>query len=809
MFSSFLKTALRNIFRHKTYVIINIFGLAVGFSCSLLIFMFVINEVSFDQYNENYDRIYRLYLRGKMADSEFTGAWTAAPTARAFIQEFPEVENAVRMEAWDETLVRIDSRKFIEDKVALADSSFFDVFSVKMLRGNPRQALNRPNTVVLTEKLAGKYFGNEDPVGQHLRIGGDTSLFTITGVMENIPDNSHLEFDLLISFLSHPRSKDDYWLANSFATYVLLKDGYTQQDLQQKIPQIIEKYVGPQVQQVFGMDLSAFQQSGNEYGLYLQPLSDVHLNPEIQGHFKKPNDRKYIFIFSAVAFLIIVVAGINYMNLSTARSMVRAREVGLRKVVGSSKGMLIRQFIIESVLLTFISLLFAIVLVELLLPVFNNMLQTSLTVGYFSNWYVIPGIFMLTLLVGFFSGSYPAWFLSSFIPVKVLYGKLRQGTSGTWIRSSLVVVQFAISIVLIMSSFVIYKQIRFMINKDLGFDKEQLLVIRRTNAISKKMESFKQELRKIPGVINAANSTAVPGHPNNNNGFQMESRPPESTYMMWVNWIDYDYLQTYDIPLAEGRNFSREFMADSASIIINQEAVRRFGINEITNARFIQPGQSIDSRVYFDVLGVVKDFHDQNLRIAIEPAAFMIKPAHWDWSGYLSIRLNKDNVKQTINQIEKLWATFTNDEPLQFFFIDEEFETFYTEERRTAKVAVAFSLLAIFIASLGLFGLTSFATEQRAREISLRKVLGSSIRSIILLFTKEFSMLVLLAVIPAAALSWYLLNKWLQNFTYRVSLGIGELAASVFIVMLVAFITVSYSTYRAALANPAEILKYE
>jgi putative ABC transport system permease protein len=809
MFSNFIKTALRNIFRHKTYVIINIMGLAVGFACSLLIFMFVFNELTFDKFNEKYNRIYRLYLYGKMADSEFTGAWTSAPTAQAFMEEFPEVEAAIRMEGWDETVVRVDDRKFIENNIALADSLFFDIFSIKMLTGNPQKALNQPNTVVLTEDQALKFFGKADPIGQHIRIGIDTTLYTITGVMENLPENSHFDFDILISFLTHPRAKDDFWIANSFATYILLREGYQKKDLESKIPALIEKYVSPQIEKVFGMDLHAFTQSGNEYGIFMQPLSDIHLNPDIKGHFKQPNDRKYIYIFSAVALLIIVVAGINYMNLSTARSTIRSREVGMRKVVGSSQGLLIRQFITESILLTFISLVLAIVLVELLLPVFNNMLQTNLKVGYFSSWYVIPGMVVLALLVGFLSGSYPAWFLSSFIPVKVLYGKFKQGTSGIWVRSALVVVQFAISIILIMSSFVIYRQVKFMLNKDLGFDKEQLLVIRRTDALKKQLEIFKQELKKIPGVINAANSTSVPGHPNNNNGFQMEGRPPENTYLMWVNWIDYDYLQTYNITLTDGRHFSRDFSSDTSTMIINQEAVRRFGIKETSGTRFIQPGETMEKRTYFDVVGVVKDFHDQNLRVAIEPNVFMIKPGYWDWSGYLSIRLDKNNVKKTIGQIEKLWDGFTSDEPLQYFFMDKEFETFYKEERRTARIAVSFSILAIFIACLGLFGLTSFATEQRAREISLRKVLGSSVNSIILLFSKEFSILVLIATIPASAVSYYLMNKWLQNFTYHISVGVAELMLSILIVMLIAFLTVSYRTYRAALTNPAEILKYE
>jgi|WetSurMetagenome_2_1015567.scaffolds.fasta_scaffold14306_3 putative ABC transport system permease protein len=809
MLSNFFKTALRNIFRHKTYVIINILGLAVSFACSLLIFLFVIHELSYDKFNEKYDRIYRLYLVGKMGESEFKGSWTAAPTAKAFIDEFPEVESAVRMDSWGESLIRIDDRKFIEDKIALADSSFFDVFSLKLLKGNPHKALSQPNSVVLTTSEARKYFGDNEPMGQYLRIGNDTALYTITGVMEDVPENCHFDFNLLISFLTHPRAKDDFWLSNSFATYILLREGSSGKSVESKIPKIIEKYVGPQVEKVLGMDLKSFLEAGNKYGIYMQPLSDIHLNPDIASNFKQARDRKYIYIFSGIAFLIIVVAGINYMNLSTARSTKRSREVGMRKVVGSTRGLLIRQFILESIILTLISLFIAIILVEVLLPVFNNFLETDMKVGYFSRWYVIPGILVLALLVGFLSGSYPAWFLASFVPVKALYSKLKLGSTNIRFRSVLVVLQFVISIWLIMSSFVIYKQIKFMIHKDLGFDKEQLLVIRRTDGLNKKIKSFKEEVRKIPSVINIANSTAVPGYPNNNNGFLMEGQPAEKPFLMWVNWVDYDYLSTYKIKLADGRDFNREYASDSTAVIINQEAVRRFGLTDPFNVRFIQPGRTPQEKKHFNVIGVSKNFHLASLRSEIEPHVFIIKPDKWDWAGYITIRMDKDNVKKTIAQIESVWRSFTNDEPFQYFFLDKEFETFYKEEKQTARIAVAFSILAILIASLGLFGLTSFATEQRAREISLRKVLGSSVNSIMLLFSKEFSLLVLIAAVPAGLLSYYSMNTWLHNFKYHISVGYGEFLLALGIVLFVAFLTVSIRTYRAAQTNPAEVLKYE
>lgn len=809
MFSNFLKTALRNIFRHRIYVIVNILGLAVGFACSLLIFLFVIHELGFDKFNEKYDRIYRLYLVGKFGESEIKGAWTAAPTARAMIQEFPEVESACRMTSWDETLVQVGENKYIESDLALADSSFFDIFTMPLISGNPKKALTMPNSVVLTRSQAIKYFGNGEALGQHLRIGTDTNLYTVTGVMEEVPENSHFNFKLLISFVTHPRAQEDFWLSNSFATYVLLKEGTALESVQDKMPGIVTKYVGPQVETTLGLDLKTFVETGNRYGLYLQPLSDIHLNPEIGSDFKQPNDRKYIFVFSGVALLILIVAGINYMNLSTARSARRAREVGLRKVMGSTRGLLIRQFMIESLILTFIALAIAITVVELVLPFFNNLLQVQLSVGYFSRWYVIPGLIILAMLIGIFSGSYPAMFLASFMPVRVLYGKLKLGLSNARIRSFLVVFQLAISIFLILSSIIIYKQIHYMVNKDLGFDKEQLLVIRRMEALSRKIPAFKQEIAKIPGVVSSTNSTAIPGYPNNNNGFQIEGRSAEQAALMQVNWVDYDYMKTYKIPLVSGRAFDREFPSDSTMMIINEEAVRRFALTDPYTTRFIEPGRTMEERRLHDVLGVAKNFHFQSLRMTIDPHVFMMKPVWWDWPGYLTIRLSGDNMKGTIDAIENTWKTFTGDQPFQYFFLDQEFEKFYKEEKRTARIAVAFSILAIFIACLGLFGLTSFATEQRAREISLRKVLGSSVPGIVMLFTREVTLLVLYSVIPAWALTYFLMHKWLLNFKYHVSFQPQEFVLSFVIALFIALATVCYRTYRAAMENPAEILKYE
>jgi putative ABC transport system permease protein len=809
MFSSFVKTAIRNIFRHKSYVLINIIGLSVGIACSLLILLFIRHELSFDKFNEKYDRIYRIVLDGKMGETEIKGAYTPAPMAKTLVSDFPEVEAAIRMERWNEVLIRIEDRKYVEKNVMLADSSFFGIFSIPLLRGNPDKVLAEPHTLVLTEKIASKYFGKEDPIGKQLRISSDTSIYTITGVMGEVPENSHFDFSILISFLSHWRANDDFWLSNNFPTYVLLKKGASAAEFEKKMPALVEKYVGPQVVQTLGIDLEQFAATGNRYGFFVQPLSDIHLNPSIEQDFRPPTDRKYIYIFTLVSLIIIIVACINYMNLATARSVNRSREVGMRKVVGSSRRLLVWQFLLESVILCLISLAFALILVELMLPYYNKLLEIKLDMQYFDRWYTIPGLLLLTLLIGVFSGSYPALFLASFKPVSVLYGKLNLGLSNVQIRRGLVVLQFVITICLIFSSIVIYRQIRFMVNKDLGFDKEMQFVISRTDALRKKIVSFRQEIEKLPGVIGSTNSTMVPGYPNNNNAFQIEGKPTEQTYLMQVNWTDYDFLKTYGITMKEGRYFSPDFSSDTLSMVINERAIEEFGITDTFGTRFIEPAREGEQKRYYNVVGVVKDFHYQSLRERINPCVFILKPPEWDWTGYITIRLAPENTKNTIKEIEKTWNSFTGNEPLEYFFLDDNFRKFYFEEIRTSRIAVAFSILAIIIACLGLFGLTSLATELRAREIGIRKVMGSSINRIIILFARETVFLILIATLPAWIIGYFLMKQWLMNFHFHIAFQPWEFLAAFILALFVALITICYRTYRAASVNPANVLKYE
>jgi putative ABC transport system permease protein len=812
MFKNFFKIALRNFLRQKTYVFINITGLTISLVFSIIIFLFIRDELSYDKYNERYDRIYRVYLKGKMGDAELSGAWTPAPAARVIKEELAEVEDAVTMDAWGEVVVKVDGESYVEKDFMLADQSFFNIFSIELIQGDPETALETAHSVVLTEKKAKQYFGSQNPIGKNLIINNDTSQFIVTGVCESPPRTSHFTFDLLGSFKTHPRATSDYWLSNSFYTYLLLNDPETAPAVEDKLSSIVLKYVGPQVENALGISLDEFENAGNRYGLFIQHIGDIHLSPEIKHGLNPSNDRKYITIFSLAALFILVMAAINYMNLSTARSKNRAREVGLRKVVGSSKTLLVSQFLWESLAMVFISLFLAIMLVELLLPYFNNFIHLDLTFDYLSSWYLLPSLLLIAVVIGVLSGSYPAFFLSSFKPVAVLYSKIKTGRGNKMFRDVSVVVQFFISILIILGTIIIYQQIRYMLNKDLGFDKEQLLVLRRMEAVgTNKVAAFKQEIEKISGVISSTNSTAVPGNPNNNNGFILEGTKRDQTYMMQVTWCDYDFLETYDLELMEGRFLSEKYITDSSAMVINESAVNKFRLEEPLQTRFLQPKfENADHHKPFHVVGVVKNFHFESLHQDISPCVFIQKPGSWDWGGYLTVRVHKEGVQNTVQQIHSVWENFTTNDPMQYFFLDQEFEKFYKEEIRTGRIAIVFSILAIFIASLGLFGLTLFIAEQRTKEIGIRKVLGAEQPSIIMMLSKEILILISISTLLAWAGAYlYFNNIWLPQFHFRIDLSIWPFIIAFFAALLIAFLTMSYRAIVAARTNPAAALKYE
>ncbi|TFH35593.1 MAG: FtsX-like permease family protein, partial [Bacteroidia bacterium] len=701
MFYNLIKHSLRSFKRQRVYVIINILGLSIGIACSLLIAIFVINEASFDNYNVKKERIFRMILNGKIGGQELTVSSTSAIIGPTVIEEFPEVEDFLRMNGWGPTIVEYNNQTFTEEHFLEADSSFFNFFSIPVIKGDPDNLLNSPRKIVLSESTAEKIFGNENPIDKSIQIGSDSVRYIVSGVMADVPENSHFEANIIASFMTNERSKDPAWTNNSFSTYLLLKPNTDFNDVDAKFPGLIEKYIGPEVQQMMGISLSDFIAQGNKYRFYLQNLSDIHLDTSVEQNFKASSDPKYLIIFGTIAILIVVIASINFMNLSTAQASRRAKEVGIKKLGGSTRGMLIAQFLAESFILSSVSLILALVLIKSLLPYFNNLLGAHLELSLLNNWYTIPVLILFSVMVGILAGSYPAFFLSSFNPSEVLKGGVRSSMKNGRLRKVLVVFQFSVSILLIVGTLIMYQQIKYMLNKDVGFDKEQLIVINRAGALGSKIKSFKQAAKGIPGVINISSSTAVPGRTNNNNAYMLEGRS-EETFLLMTTWIDYDFLETYGMTITSGRSFNESYSTDSQACIVNEAAIKNFEIGALEETRFMRPRESGEIE-YLPIIGVVKNFNFRSLRNPIDPCIFLFKTDDILW-GYLSVKLSAGNYSQTISQIEELWKEYTANDPLQYYFVDKDFEQMYIQEKQNAQLAVIFAILAIFIASLGLFG---------------------------------------------------------------------------------------------------------
>jgi len=806
MLKNLITYSLRSFKRQRSYIIINILGLSVGIACSLLIALFVINEATYDRYNTKKDRIFRLILNGKMGGQEITASATPSPMGSTLVKEFPEVEDFLRMNGRGPTIVEYENQTFTEEHLIEADSSFFNFFSIPVLKGDPKNLLNAPHKVVLSESTAKKIFGDVNPIDKILKIGSDTVNYIISGVMADVPGNSHFEANIISSFLTNPGANSQIWLSNSISTYILLKPNSSYLKVDAKLTDLLIKYVGPEAQKLFGISFTDFVAQGNKYRFFCQSLKDIHLDTSIQQQFKAASDPKYLLIFGSIAILIVLIAAINFMNLSTAQSSRRAKEVGIKKIGGSTRSMLITQFLAESFILSFLSLIIALVFIKITIPYFNNLLGTSLTLGLIAKWYTIPALILFTVFVGLLSGSYPAFFLSSFNPYEVLKGNIKGSMQNGRLRRVLVVFQFTISILLIIGTLIMYQQIKYMLNKDVGFNKEQLLVINRAGALGTKTKSFKNAVKEIPGVINITSSYGVPGRNYSNNGYMIEGRKDE-TFLIQTSYIDYNYLETYGMTLISGRSFNESFTSDQKACLINETAVKDFGINDMEKTRFIQPRE--DGKIeYLQVIGVVKNFNFESLRNPIGPFMFCLKTDDM-LGGYLSVKISSQNYSNTISEIEKRWKEFTTNDPLQYYFVYEDFEQMYIQEKQNARMAVIFSILAIFIASLGLFGLTSFTVEQRTKEIGVRKAMGSSVTGIYIVISKEVIILVSISAILAWPIIYFIAGKWLENFHYRINLGIISFLAGFTIVFGIAILTISYRILNAARVNPAQSLKYE
>jgi putative ABC transport system permease protein len=803
MIKNYIKIALRNIIRHKGFSAINIAGLAIGIACSILILVFVAHELSYDKYHEKADRTYRIAIRAMIGDTKINQTYSSSETFRRLLEDFPEIEVGVKFLNLRRTPVRIGDETFFEERFFAVDATFFDVFTFPLIQGNPKIALKNPNSMVITEDRALKYFGTTDAVGKVISAdfaGGPGSVdFEITGVSENVPPNSHFHYDLLVSSATFPTFINNRgWSSNNFITYVVLKEGTTQQWFDEQLKAFTRKHMG-------GERFDAWVAKGNSWKYFLQPLTKIHLTSDLNGEFEANGNETYVYIFSVLSVIVLLIACINFMNLSTAKSSLRAKEVGMRKVVGSGRSKLVIQFLSESILLSYIALVLGVVMAIVLLSLSKNLIGRQIDIQYFNNFGILPLLMALGLFVGIISGSYPAFFLSSFKPIAALKGNKASGKSGSWLRNGLVIVQFTISIFLIIGTLVVNQQLKFFQNKKLGFDKEQVLVINNPGALGDKTIPFKDELRKQSSIINVSGSNTLPGKSFSNIGFGAEGIDDGFTLNLCV--CDYDFLETLKLDLAQGRFFSKEFTTDSHAAVLNERTVELLGWEDPIGKKINNWSRN---RGDFIVIGVIKDYHYESLHQKIRPQALFLSGGYYkNTERYISVRLNTETIASTIKHVERKWKEFAPQMPFEYSFLDQDYDNLYMNERQTRKLFSVFSFLAIFIACLGLFGLASFIADQKTKEIGIRKVLGASVAKIVKNLNKSFLKWVLIANLMAWPIAWFTMNRWLENFAYRIGLSWWMFVLAAVLAVVIALITVSFQTVKAALKNPIDSLRYE
>ena len=807
MIKNYLKTAVRNLFKHKGYTFINILGLAIGMTACLLILMFVRHELSYDGYHQNSDRIYRVAMEARWGGRDFDIAVVPAATAKTMVTDFPEVEDAVRFRQRGDFIVQYKDQNFREEKIIFTDTTFFKLFSIPLLQGDAESALINPYSIVLSRKTAQKYFRDEDPLGKTLKLDNRYD-YKVTGVFEEIPDNTHFHFDILLSMESIEESRDLSWGSQNFQTYILLQQEADPSALEAKFPGMLEKYMWPQFAQILGITVDEIHKSTDMWvKFYLQPLKGIHLHSDLLGELGPNNDIRYIYIFSAIALFILIIASINFMNLSTARAAGRAKEVGLRKVLGSQRRQLIIQYLMESTFLSFISIIFAIGIVVLALPAFNQLSGKSLEISTIFHQRMPFYLILLAVLTGFLAGSYPSFFISAFQPIQVLRGKMKIGVKSGMMRSALVVFQFTASIVLIIGTIVIFKQLRYIQNKNLGFNKEQVLILDNAYLLEKQTKTFKEKMKTYPQILNASISGYLPvPSMRSNNAIFPEGKRDDERSTSFQNWIvDYDYLETMGMKLVEGRFFSQEFSTDDQAAVINQSVAKQFSWPDPVGRRLGRIiNQKGDIKLY-TVIGVMEDFHFESLRENIGPLVMFLGENR----GNISFRLKTQDVSSVIGLLEQQWKQFLPNQPFEYSFLDERFEQMYQSEQKIGKIFTVFASLAIFIGCLGLFGLAAFTAEQRTKEIGIRKVLGATSPRIIRLLLKEFVILVGIANLIAWPIGYLVINRWLTDFSYRTSPHILIFIFAGILSLVVSLLTVSFQAVKAALADPIRSLRYE
>ncbi|MTI32853.1 ABC transporter permease [Xanthovirga aplysinae] len=802
MLFNYFKIAYRNLLKHKFYTFINVLGLAVGMACCLLIFFWVQDELSYDLHNEKIERLYRVNTSDYDDGGRSVIPITPGLMAETLKRDFPEVEEAVSFRDYGSALLTFENNTYKIENVHFADSTLFDVFSFQLLEGDPKTALAEPNHIILNESTARRIFGKESALGKIITLEQEYT-YKVSGVYKDIPSNAHFHFNMIAAMSGFRENASKSWFGSwfnlNFSTYVALKEGADPQALEAKFPDLIRRYMGPQFESYYGESIETAFESGKERQYLLQPVKDIHLHSNLPFEMEPNGSAAYVYVFSAIALIILFIASINYMNLATARSAKRAREVGVRKVMGAFRAQLVKQFLSESILLCLVAVLLAIFMVELTIPAFNQLAAKSISSYYFWNWQLLSFLAFIILIVGLVSGSYPAFFLSAFQPTNVLKGGVSTGTKGLKLRSALVVLQFGISIFLIVGTVVIYKQLHYINHTDPGFNKEQVLILQDAYALDKKVESFKQEMLRKTNFKAATISGFLPVRPSSRNtsNYWVGAKTTNDDIYPQTWYVDNDYAKTLGLQMAKGRFFSPDFPSDSSAIVINEAAVKRLGLEGAV-------GKTLNGGTY-KIIGVVKNFNFESLKDEIAPLVFRLGRN----TGLISFRIEGKHTSEAIASLKEEWNKMAPGQPFSYSFLDERFTQMYEQEQRRGQIFAIFAGLAIFIACLGLFALAAFTAEQRKKEIGVRKVLGSTVSNIVLLLSREFAKLLGIAFILACPIAWWVMNNWLEGFAHRTSIGAGVFLVAGLISFLVAWITMSFHAIKAAVDDPVKAIKYE
>lgn len=810
MLKNYLKIAWRNLRKHKFYTFLNIFGLSLGLASCLLITLYVVDELSYDRAFANADRIFRINADIRFGGADMALAVAPDPLAFTLKKDYPQIEQVVRMRENGSQLVRradaTDNLK--EEHVFYVDSTFFKVFSVPLLQGDPNTALRNPQTVVISETDARKYFGDANPMGKALTVDNSVT-YTVTGVMRDIPAQSHMRnVNMLLSMSSTEESRSNAWGSHNFNTYILFRKGINAKQFEQNFETVLQKYTSKWIKTFLGSTLDEVRKSGNYLVYTLMPLTDIHLHSDRTAEINANGNIQYVYIFGIVAVFLLAIACVNFMNLATARSANRAKEVGVRKALGSERSSLVNQFLTESIMLSFFSLVLAMLIAYLALPLFNNLASKHIEFPIANVWFW--SVMLLTGgIVGVLAGSYPAFFLSAFQPLKVLKNTIElEGKGSGYLRNALVVFQFVISVMLIVGTGVIYRQLNYIQTKKLGFNKDQMLIVNDAYALNNQVKAFKEQVLQLPNVESATVTSFLPtpSSRTDHTFFPVGQMHQDKGINMQKWSVDYDFVKTMGLQMASGRAFDEAFPSDSTGIIINEAAAKVAGYADpIGKKIFGYEDAALTKRVDYTIIGVVKNFHFESLRKNIGALSLILYKS----SGSVVFRMKGGDAPRTVEQVEALWKKMAPGQPFNYKFMDQDFDNVYRSEQRVGEIFITFATISIIIGCLGLFGLSAFTAERRTKEIGVRKVLGASVVNIVALLSKEFIKLIIIAIVIGSPIAWFGMNHWLRDFAYHVDLAWWMFAAAGLLAIVIALLTVSFQSIKAALMNPVKSLKSE